>query len=78
MKDFGLYVTLSLIVPILVLLLIITFKMIAGKKIPNSDYTPFDYITGQTPVEFHEEKKEKEQKDDQGDDKDKHLIKKDP
>lgn len=72
MEDFGLYVVLSLIVPIIVLLLIITLKIIKGKQIPNSDYTPLDYITGQTPIEFHEEKKEKEHKDDQGDDKDKH------
>ncbi|SFK81542.1 Protein of unknown function [Paenibacillus sp. 1_12] len=74
MEDFGLYVVLSLIVPIVALLLIITYKIITGKKIPNSDYTPLDYITGQTTVEFHEEKKEKEQKDQQGDDKDKHPI----
>lgn len=71
MEDFGLYVTLSLIVPILVLLAIISAKIISGKGIPNSDYTPFDYIAGQTPVEFHEEKQEKEEDDEQGDDKDK-------
>lgn len=59
MKDFGLYVVLSLIVPIIVLLLIITLKIIKGKQIPNSDYTPLDYITGQTPIEFHEEKKKR-------------------
>ncbi|WP_231506279.1 hypothetical protein [Paenibacillus sp. UNC451MF] len=46
------------------------------KGIPNNDYTPFDSITGQTPIEIHEEKQEKEERDDQGDDKDKHLIKK--
>jgi len=72
--DFALYATLSLIVPILVLLGIITAKIISGKGIPNSDYTPFDAITGHTPVEIHEEKQEKEERDDQGDDKDKHLI----
>ncbi|MFE5319974.1 DUF3951 domain-containing protein [Paenibacillus sp. NPDC056579] len=72
MEDFGLYVTLSLIVPILVLLGIISAKIISGKGIPNSDYTPFDQITGHATVAFHEEKQEKEEDDDQGDDKDKY------
>lgn len=71
MEQFTLYAMLSLIVPILVLLGIISGKIIAGKGIPNSDYTPFDQITGHTPIEFHEEKQEKEEDDEQGDDKDK-------
>ncbi|WP_235206661.1 DUF3951 domain-containing protein [Paenibacillus tyrfis] len=75
MNDFALYTMLSLIVPIIVLLTIIICKMIAGKAIPNSDYTPFDQITGNTPIEFHEEKQEKEEKDEQGDDKDKNRRK---
>ncbi|GIN86230.1 hypothetical protein J6TS2_26160 [Heyndrickxia sporothermodurans] len=50
---------------------IIVFKMIKKKSMPESNYTPFDYITAQTVVEFHEEKDEKEQEDGQGDDKDK-------
>lgn len=62
---------LSLIVPILALLGIISFKIIAGKGLPYNNYTPFDYITGQSSVEFHEEKQEKEEDDDQGDDKEK-------
>lgn len=33
--------------------------------------TTFDYNTGQSAVEFHEEKQEKEEDDDQGDDKEK-------
>ncbi|WP_282941429.1 DUF3951 domain-containing protein [Paenibacillus sp. RC67] len=74
--DFGLYVTLSLIVPILVLLGIISAKIISGKGIPSNDFTPFDNITGQTPIEIHEEKQEKEERDDQGDDKDKHFSRK--
>ena len=45
--------------------------MIRLKEIPDSRYTPFDYITGQTTVEFQEQKEEKEEQNDQGDDKDK-------
>ncbi|WP_442603822.1 DUF3951 domain-containing protein [Paenibacillus sp. KN14-4R] len=72
MENFTLYLTLSLIIPILALLLIISVKIIKGKKLPDSNYTPFDYITGQTTVEFHEEKEAKEENDDQGDDKDRY------
>ena len=71
MHDFGMYLILSLIVPILVLLGIVISKMIRLKEIPDSRYTPFDYITGQTTVEFQEQKEEKEEQNDQGDDKDK-------
>ncbi|WP_246321307.1 hypothetical protein [Paenibacillus germinis] len=39
----------------------------------GQDSHPFDYITGQTRVEFQEQKEQKEEKDDQGDDKDKNL-----
>ncbi|MCR8641876.1 DUF3951 domain-containing protein [Paenibacillus sp. N1-5-1-14] len=72
MENFGLFVMLSLIVPILALLLIISIKIVKGKKLPESNYTPFDYITGQTTVEFHEQKEAKEENDDQGDDKDRY------
>ncbi|TCZ80909.1 DUF3951 domain-containing protein [Paenibacillus albiflavus] len=70
--DFGLYVMLSLVVPILVLLGIIIVKMIKGKQLPSSHYTPFDYITGQAPSEFHEEKEDKEDQDDEGEQYKKH------
>lgn len=52
---------------------IIVFKIIKKKNLPNSYYTPFDYITGQTNVEFHEEKEEEEQENGLGDDKDKNT-----
>lgn len=71
MQDFGLYSILSLIIPILLLLGIIAMKMIRMKEIPDSRYTPFDYIMGQTTVEFQDQKEDKEEQDDQGDDKDK-------
>lgn len=36
---------------------------------PELYYTPLDYITGQSQVEFHEEKEEREEEDDQGEGK---------
>ncbi len=48
----------------------VVIKMIKNREIPDSLYTPFDYITGQTTVEFHEEKEVTKEEDDQGDDKD--------
>jgi hypothetical protein len=42
------------------------------KKQPvTTYYTPFDEITGQAPVAFHEEKYMQEDEDGQGDDKNK-------
>ncbi|MNQ90725.1 hypothetical protein D3C85_1060780 [compost metagenome] len=39
----------------------------------HSRYNPFDYITGQSRVEFQEHKEQKEEDDSQGDDIDKSL-----
>lgn len=68
--DYSLIMILGIAAPIVTLLAIIIVKMIRGREIPNSNYTPFDYITGHTPVEFHEEKEAKEERNGQGDDKD--------
>ncbi|AQR76986.1 hypothetical protein BXP28_06030 [Paenibacillus larvae subsp. larvae] len=46
---------------LIVLIAVITFKIIKNKELPSNSYTPFDYITGQSNVEFHEEKEEKEE-----------------
>ncbi|MEH7356790.1 DUF3951 domain-containing protein [Neobacillus drentensis] len=54
---------------------IITYKIIKSRTLPNNNYTPFDYITAQTTVEFHEEKEEKEEESKQGDDKEKNNKK---
>ncbi|WP_195576766.1 DUF3951 domain-containing protein [Paenibacillus sp. 1001270B_150601_E10] len=62
-------ILLSLIVPILVLLSIIAVKIIRGRALPDVYYTPLDYITGQSEVEFHEEKEDHEEDDDQGEGK---------
>ncbi|QOS99286.1 DUF3951 domain-containing protein [Brevibacterium sp. JNUCC-42] len=51
---------------------VVMYKRIVKKQNVGTYYTPFDKITGQTNVEFHEEKQEKkEQEDEKGDDKDK-------
>lgn len=55
---------------IILLIGIVVIKVMTKKKLPDSSYTPFDYITAQSNIEFHEEKEEKEEAD-KGDDKDK-------
>jgi hypothetical protein len=56
---------------IIILIALIAVKIMTKKELPSSNYTPFDYITGQTNIEFHEEKEETEEENDKGDDKDK-------
>ncbi len=75
MVDFTLYIILSLIIPIFVLLGVIIIKVLAGRVLPESNYTPVDQLLGQTPIEFHEEKVVQIQEDDRGDDKDKNIAK---
>lgn len=52
----------------------VVIKVIVKRKLPSNNYTPFDYITAQSNVEFHDEKQEQEDNEDQGDDKNKNLI----
>lgn len=60
---------------IVVSIVVILFKrIILGKNI-GVYYTPFDNITGNTSIEFHEEQNEEENEDDQGNDKDKNKGK---
>lgn len=71
--------TLNLIlvgVPVIIVLLlgIIIVKALLKKGLPSNNYTPFDYITANALVEFHDEKKEIEENADHGDDKDKNMI----
>ncbi|WP_284645307.1 DUF3951 domain-containing protein [Paenibacillus silviterrae] len=54
---------------IILLVSIIAIKVITKKKLPDNNYTPFDYITAQTNIEFHQEKEGKEEETDKGDDK---------
>ncbi|TBL71050.1 DUF3951 domain-containing protein [Paenibacillus thalictri] len=76
MIDFGALTLLSLIVPVFVLIIYIMTKVLITKRIPDSRYTPFDRLTGQTTVEFQMQKEEKEEDDEHGDDKNKNKKKK--
>jgi hypothetical protein len=73
---YSLFAALSLIVPIMVLLGIVTYKIITKKELPDLRYTPFDEIMGQSPVAVHEEKEAKEEQDEHGDDIDKNERRK--
>ncbi|NEW04555.1 DUF3951 domain-containing protein [Paenibacillus sp. SYP-B3998] len=73
--DFSSLVVLALIGPVFILIIYIMAKTLIKKEIPDNRYNPFDYITGQTRIEFQEQKEQKEEDDDQGDDKNKHLKK---
>ncbi|WP_337104202.1 DUF3951 domain-containing protein [Paenibacillus sp. YIM B09110] len=53
---------------------IVIVKMLLKRGLPSNNYTPFDYITAHSLVEFHDEKQEKEEDEDHGDDKNKNII----
>ena len=71
--DLGFYMIIGVTGCVTILIGIVFVKMMMKKELPSNNYTPFDYIMAQSPVEFHEEKQEKEADDDHGDDKDKNL-----
>ncbi|WP_163103086.1 DUF3951 domain-containing protein [Peribacillus alkalitolerans] len=52
---------------IILLVLIGFYKVFIKKKTVVNFYTPFDQITGQSNVEFHEEQEVLEEEKDQGD-----------
>ncbi|MGC4378893.1 DUF3951 domain-containing protein [Fictibacillus sp. Mic-4] len=56
-------------------IVLILYNRVIKKKNISNVYTPFDYITGQSKVEFHEEKDERGAYNDAGDDKDKNKRK---
>lgn len=58
-------------VTIFILVLIGFYKVFVKKKSVTPFYTPFDEITGQSAVEFHEEQEILAEDEEQGDDKDK-------
>ena len=63
---------LIMILPLAVITLligIVLYKFYIQQKMIETVYTPFDYITGQAPNEFHEEKEDKEESQAKGDDK---------
>lgn len=47
---------------LILLIGIVTYKRIVNKQDVGTYYTPFDKITSQTNVEFHQEKQEKKNK----------------
>lgn len=66
------FMMLAMIMPLAVITLLISiviYKFYIQQKTIETVYTPFDYITGQTSSEFHEEKEDKEENQDKGDDK---------
>ncbi|KRE74738.1 DUF3951 domain-containing protein [Paenibacillus sp. Soil750] len=65
--DISTLTLLGLIFPIFVIIIYIMVKTVIKKQIPDSRYNPFDYITGQSHVEFQEQKEQKEEDDSQGD-----------
>lgn len=60
--DFSALTLLALITPVFVLVIYIMAKTLIKKEIPDSRYNPFDYITGQSRIEFQEQKQEKKKK----------------
>lgn len=62
---------------IVILVLIVFFKVFIKKKGAPLFYTPFDEITGQTEVEFHEEQEILAEDEDQGHKDDKNRRKMD-
>lgn len=63
---------------IFILVLIGFYKVFVKKRCVTLFYTPFDEITGQTEVEFHEEQIILAEDEDQGDDKNKNRRMKFP
>ncbi|MFD2445544.1 DUF3951 domain-containing protein [Bacillus sp. CGMCC 1.16607] len=55
----------------LIVVIIGFYKVFVKKKSPALFYTPFDNITGQSEVEFHEEQEILAEDEGQGDDKNK-------
>lgn len=64
--------TIAVIVFTLSLIVVIgctAFAMFVKKATPQIYYTPFDSITAQTHAEFHEEKEEREERTNEGNNK---------
>ena len=61
-------------IAIFLLVLISFYKVFVKKKSVTPFYTPFDQITGQTGIEFHEEQEILAEDEDLGNDKDRKLM----
>lgn len=73
--DFSVYMMLGATGGITLLGGAVFIRALRNKRWPANNYTPFDYITAQSKVEFHEMKQEKEEDDSHGDDKNKNARK---
>ena len=68
--DLLLYLGMSCILLLIIVpVIMITVKTIRKRKLPSNYYTPFDYISAQTNAEFHEEKEETKEDNENGDKK---------
>ncbi|MFD1736719.1 DUF3951 domain-containing protein [Bacillus salitolerans] len=67
--------TIGFPIVIVILVFIGFYKVFVKKRNITPFYTPFDEITGQTEVAFHEEQEVLAEDEDQGDDKDKNKGK---
>ncbi|MEZ2716283.1 DUF3951 domain-containing protein [Niallia circulans] len=74
MNPMGI-ITLVFSTLIVILVLIGFYKVFVKKRNITPFYTPFDEITGQTEVAFHEEQEILAEDEDQGDDKNKKAEK---
>jgi hypothetical protein len=63
---------------IVILVLFSFYKVFVKNRSVTPFYTPFDEITGQTEVEFHEEQEILAEDEDQGEDKNKRIRTKFP
>ncbi|MFF2888018.1 DUF3951 domain-containing protein [Paenibacillus sp. NPDC057967] len=72
--NFVLYMSIGVCGIFFLSLAFVIGKMLIKKGLPSNNYTPFDYISAHSHVEFHDEKQEKEENEDQGDDKNKNII----
>ena len=43
---------------------LVIYKHMTSKDKPDNSYTPFDYITGQSETEFHQEEEQEEDEED--------------
>ncbi|REK76459.1 DUF3951 domain-containing protein [Paenibacillus paeoniae] len=72
--NFLLFISVGICGIFFLSLAIIMIKILLKRGLPSNNYTPFDYITAHSNVEFHDEKQEKEENVDHGDDKNKNMI----
>ncbi|WP_226668132.1 DUF3951 domain-containing protein [Metabacillus litoralis] len=63
-------VSIGFTVLIVFIIIFVLYRKLINKKTPTVHYTPFDEITGQSPVKFHEEQQTLAEEFEQGEGKD--------